>query len=90
MYNFELKPEEIEGIVGKSITLEQKENFMSAAELLMQRGLEKGRQEGWQEGRDVGIQQGRQEGLQEGLSKALQRMVDSGIDDKLARSILGL
>ena len=63
----DLRRDEVRRIVEETIPPEEKDQFMSTAEMLK----EEGRQEGRQEGRHEGRQEGRQEGHHEGRHAAL-------------------
>ena len=63
---------------------------VSTEKTLISGKLEEGFRRGRAQGREEGRQEGREEGLEKGLKMALQKMVDSGITEENARTILGI
>ena len=78
----------------KAVTLEHKEDIMTIAERLEQRGIEKGKeagiQIGRQEGKEAGIQIGEQRGEKKGIKNVALNMISKDIDAKLIAEFTGM
>ena len=84
LYHSELQSREVCEIVESTIPAEQKEKFMSTADILRQEGEQKGRQEGRQEGEILAQQQAVVEALEirfdrvpDGLREEIEHITDS-------------
>jgi hypothetical protein len=84
LHHSELQSREVCEIVNSTIPAEQKENFMSTADILKQEGRQEGRQEGQQEGQLLARRQDVIEALEirfdrvpEGLREEIGHVVDS-------------
>jgi flagellar biosynthesis/type III secretory pathway protein FliH len=86
LYHSELQSREVCQIVESTIPAEQKEKFMSTADILRQEG----RQEGQQEGELRGEQRGRQEGELRGQIIAQQQAVVEALEIRFDRVPEGL
>ena len=89
--------EKIDGIFSefkKAVTLEHKEDIMTIAERLEQRGeqrgLERGKEAGIQIGKEAGIQIGEQRGEKKGMKNVALNMISENMDAKLIAKFTGM
>ena len=78
----------------KAVTLEHKEDIMTIAERLEQRGKEAGiqigKEAGIQIGKESGIQIGREEGKTQGIKNVALNMISKDMDAKLVAEFTGM
>ena len=85
--------EKIDGIFSefkKAVTLEHKEDIMTIAERLEQRGKEAGIQIGKEAGIQIGEQRGKEAGIRIGLEKVAANMLIKNLDEKVIAESTGL
>ena len=85
--------EKIDGIFSefkKAVTLEHKEDIMTIAERLEQRGKEAGIQIGKEAGIQIGEQRGLEKGKTQGTKNIALNMISENMDTKLIAKFTGM